>query len=241
MLQFSMVRAKIKKVKKHIENLSKNVRLPDIDKITNPDLDKIKVPESHKAYFKKVHNMLFEKPVLKFVILLLLIFAMNFVVKIFPRSAEWAGYLFIILVVLVMIYFVVLIISLVRNSFKKLLSAQNMFVLITSYFFFILGLILLLSLAFNAVELTGHGYLTYGQCSDAFQKNMISEDPMISHDYIYFSAVTFFTVGYGDVCPMGWNKILSLVTAFIGHFVSVVIMFMVLNFYLQRKNTENGK
>lgn len=84
----------------------------------------------------------------------------------------------------------------------------------------------------------GKGYLTYGTCSDTFIPESAVNASQISHEYFYFSAVTFFTVGYGDICPMGWNKGLALFNAFIGHFISVVVMVIVISYYLKRRNEE---
>jgi len=64
---------------------------------------------------------------------------------------------------------------------------------------------------------------------------MIANDPNISHDYFYFSAITFFSVGYGDVCPMGLCKIMAVVTAFAGNIVTVVLMAIVVSLYLNRR------
>ena len=61
-----------------------------------------------------------------------------------------------------------------------------------------------------------------------------SEDPNLSHDYLYFSTITFFAVGYGDVCPMGLCKTLAMVTAFAGNLINVVLMAIVVTLYVNR-------
>ncbi len=34
---------------------------------------------------------------------------------------------------------------------------------------------------------------------------------------LYFSGVTLMTVGYGDVTPIGWGRLLALIEALIGY------------------------
>lgn len=52
------------------------------------------------------------------------------------------------------------------------------------------------------------------------------EDPVIERDAFYFSAVTYFTVGYGDVIPYGQAKTLAVLEAALGSIVNLVIVAM---------------
>jgi Ion channel len=103
---------------------------------------------------------------------------------------------------------------------------------------FVFMIVLLFASSYSSIQKIGQGYLTYGQCGDSFEPGRIGTDPYISEDYFYFSAVTFFTVGYGDICPMGWNKYVALLNAFVGNFISVVVMVFVIGTYMKR--TNNG-
>jgi hypothetical protein len=82
------------------------------------------------------------------------------------------------------------------------------------------------------------GYLTYGTCSDEFNPEMINIDQNKSSDYFYFSSITLFTVGYGDICPVGWSKILSIINSFAGNFISVILMVIVISAYLNRNHEK---
>jgi len=125
---------------------------------------------------------------------------------------------------------------LLRKPFGRLLSARDITSLLFSYVMFIVCILLVTSVLFMVVEELNLGYLTRGPTTDEFNSDVIdSEDPNISHDYLYFSAVTFFSVGYGDVCPMGFCKAMAMLTAFAGNVVTVVLMAIVVSVYLNRR------
>ncbi|MFY0646602.1 MAG: two pore domain potassium channel family protein [Sulfitobacter geojensis] len=49
------------------------------------------------------------------------------------------------------------------------------------------------------------------------------EDAVDRFDYVYFSAVTFTTLGYGDITPSGASRIVALVEALLGYLVTPII------------------
>jgi potassium channel LctB len=182
---------------------------------------------------------LFNRPVLKLFLVLLFILIAS-------TLAQWISIRLLTLlvapVILAAIVYVVILIGnivslyLIRKPLGRLLSARDIFSLLGSYVMFIVGILLVISTLFGAVEELHLGYLTHGPTTDAFNGDVIdSGDPNISHDYLYFAAVTFFTVGYGDVCPMGLCKILAIVTAFAGNIVTVVLMAIAVSVYLNRR------
>ena len=56
------------------------------------------------------------------------------------------------------------------------------------------------------------------------------EDSYVSgFDYYYFSAITFFSLGYGDLAPIGfYPKIITILEAFMGHIILGVMVIAVL-------------
>ena len=60
------------------------------------------------------------------------------------------------------------------------------------------------------------------------------QDAMRSRDHFYFAGITFYTVGCGDICPMGLSRKLALLNAFSGNFFSVVKMAMVIYLWIER-------
>lgn len=113
-------------------------------------------------------------------------------------------------------------------------SATNLLGIFVSYILFIISLSIFFAFGYGAIEDAGLGYLTYGRCSDDFVPSMIQTDSDKSTDYFYYTTVTFFTIGYGDICPMGIAKYLSIFNGFIGNFVTVVLMVIVISSYLKR-------
>ena len=89
----------------------------------------------------------------------------------------------------------------------------------------------------------GAGYLRYGGCIDntSMTRESILNDPYaiknILH-YPYFSSITLFTVGYGDICPMGWAKTIAVLNAFIGSAFNVLILAIAITNYSTNTNDE---
>jgi potassium channel LctB len=46
----------------------------------------------------------------------------------------------------------------------------------------------------------------------------------LNRDVFYFSGVTYFTIGYGDIIPTGMAKIATITEAFIGNVVNLIVL-----------------
>jgi len=181
-------------------------------------------------------KLLFNRPILKFIILLIVYFLLNSVISYFPKNFPIRIF-FDLLGILIFIYFVAVVIFIIRRSLHQLFNPRNVISLIFAYALFILGIILLFSTLYNLVELSGTGYIKYGSCNGNFNPSMIASDPGLSREFFYFSAMTYFTVGYGDICPMGFAKTISIFNAFIGNIIAVIIVAIIINNYVRRKKT----
>ncbi len=186
-----------------------------------------------------LRRALFDRPILKLFLVLLFIAIISTLAR--HTSILLLRYVVAAVTSVAVVYAVVLtghIVSLylIKKPFDRLLSARDTFSLLGSYVMFIVGILLVISTLFGVVQDLHLGYLTHGPTTDAFSSDVIdSKDPAISHDYLYFSAITFFSVGYGDICPMGLSKTLAMLTAFAGNIVTVVLMAIVVSLYLNRR------
>jgi hypothetical protein len=198
-----------------------------------------KVLKHNMEHYSRIESFFYRRPLHKvpafvgtFIILLLLIPTVL-------KSFEWSSYISFFVVFALDIYLLFLVVFIIRHSVRSLLSAPNLWKLLGSYVMFILAVLMLFSFAYKSFEGLNRGYLTYGKCSDHFDPGMIDQDPARATDYFYFSAVTLFTVGYGDICPMGWNKGLALINSFAGNLISVVLMVIVISTYIHRSSSAN--
>ncbi|MEK6938427.1 MAG: ion channel [Nanoarchaeota archaeon] len=182
-------------------------------------------------------DILFERPLFKFIIFLIAQFLISSIASYFPGSIiiRWTN---VIINIGITIYLISMIIYVVKRSIINLMSPKSISVLIGSYALVVLALLLVFSTLFNFAELTRLGYLKYDNCQGNFNPEMITNDPNSSQDFFYFTAVTFFTVGYGDICPMGISKVIAIVAAFTAHLVSVLLVALIINNYIHLRRKE---
>jgi potassium channel LctB len=178
---------------------------------------------------------LFEHPLIKFIFMLIIQFIAFRIINYFPMNMTIR--LFILGInVIVTIYFIFLIVSVLKRAYDHLMSPKHLGSLIGAYALFVLAAVFTLSTLFFMVDIAHLGNIQYGGCSDTFDSSTIDANTHISRDYFYFASITFLSVGYGDICPMGFAKTLAVLTAFAGHLVSVILVALVINNYLQKKN-----
>jgi potassium channel LctB len=198
----------------------------------------------------RLRRALFDRPILKLFLALLFIVIVSILARYtsgWRASIPFLTFLIALVTGTAVLYSIILtghIISLylIRKPFDRLLSAKDILSLLLSYVMFIVGILLVISVLFLVADDLHLGYLTHGPTIDKFSSDVIhSGDPNISHDYFYFSAITFFSVGYGDICPMGFCKTIAIVTAFAGNIVTVVLMAIVVSLYLNRRTKASDQ
>jgi hypothetical protein len=216
-----------------------SLRLTEQGLVAEPSVEKRREPMGETKRPSELRRALFDRPILKlFLVLLFIVIAFTLAQLL---SIRVLTLLIGPLIIIAVTYAIILAghivnVYLIRKAFARLLSSKDIASLLFSYVMFIAVVLLVISTLFGVVEGLRLGYLTHGPTSDEFNSDVIeSGDPNISHDYLYFTAVTFFTVGYGDVCPMGLCKPLAMMTAFAGNVVNVVLMGIVVSVYLNRR------
>ena len=96
----------------------------------------------------------------------------------------------------------------IPNTIKgKLVSVENFLYLTFVYITILIGF----GLIYILLETKGHEVMVemYPMPSDNFFERL--------ETYIYFSAVTLFSVGYGDIAPIGIGRIIAMIEALIGY------------------------
>lgn len=194
--------------------------------------------------FSGLRRALFDRPILKLVLVLLFIVIGSVVAQII--SIPLLTFLVAVVMIIPVVYAIVLtghIVSLylIRKPLERLFTARDIVSLLFSYVLFIVGILLVISVSFMVVENVHLGYLTYDPTVKLTGDMIDDKDPSLSQDYLYFTAVTFFSVGYGDVCPMGLCKTVAMLTAFAGNIVTVVLMAIVVSVYLNRRTKPLGE
>lgn len=96
----------------------------------------------------------------------------------------------------------------IPNTIKgKVVSIENFLYLAFVYLTIMIGF----SLIYILLEMKGHEVLIemYPLPTENFMERLGT--------YIYFSAVTLFSVGYGDIAPFGIGRIIAMMEALIGY------------------------
>ncbi len=71
----------------------------------------------------------------------------------------------------------------------------------------------------------------FSQVSTAYS---LSENLTVLYDALYFSVVTFTTLGYGDFMPVGIGKLIATVEAFSGAFLTALFTITMYKWYMER-------
>ena len=166
--------------------------------------------------------------------LILMTIFTTFLVYFFSFFQSYKTILFIIFIYV--LYLILQTSAFVYESIKLLLDdgKKSITKLFSAYIISIIGLMILFALFYAIAFATKTGYLTYSQCSDEFNKQMIYEDNNLvlsNFGYLYFSAITFFSVGYGDICPMGSAKFISILNTWLGHAYTVIVLGLAMAVY----------
>jgi potassium channel LctB len=96
----------------------------------------------------------------------------------------------------------------IPNTIKgKIVSVENFLYLMFVYITILIGF----GLIYTILEAKGHEVMVemYPLPTDSFLERL--------EIYIYFSAVTLFSVGYGDIAPIGIGRVIAMIEALIGY------------------------
>jgi hypothetical protein len=107
----------------------------------------------------------------------------------------------------------------------------------------IFGVIIFFAVFYLLMHTAGIGYLRYGNCSNIqiTSTAQINAESMYDKSKIvddifgmsYFSTITFATVGYGDICPMGADRYVAMLNS-----IAAFILAALIGSDLLRKNKK---
>lgn len=200
------------------------------DKITKEIKQKI---IEHKPWFEKLTDNIADHIIIAFIMLIILVIIT--VVASFI-SIE----VFLITSVVLSLFSVLIAVSFLRRGIKYLFNNKgNISQLFTGYILAVIGIMFLFTTVYSVAYELDSGYLKYGQCNNTpvnFQT--INSDPQRVNsvgETFYFSASTFFTIGYGDICPMGVNRGIAVLNGFFGSVFSTIVLAIAISKYLEHE------
>ena len=201
-----------------------------IKKQVTDNREKIKCQiTQHKAWLIRITDSLSKHKVLAFVALFMILFAT-------VASSYLSRPFFLISSIILAIYSMLISLAFFRKGLKFLFENQgNIYQLIFGYAMAVVGVIFLFTTIYASVDELNIGYLTYGKCSNhgitgGFQNDIDSVKTF--GGTFYFSAVTFFTIGYGDICPMGLDKGIAIFNGFVGSVFTTIILAIAIAKYI---------
>lgn len=105
--------------------------------------------------------------------------------------------------------------------------------IIGDYVLAAIAAIVFFTLLYSVTESLGLGRLQYGGCND---DSLLVEGTDYNYvspfSRVYFSAITFFTVGFGDICPLGADKVVSILNALAGSIINIIVISVAIGQYL---------
>ncbi|MHA1271561.1 MAG: potassium channel family protein [Candidatus Helarchaeota archaeon] len=125
----------------------------------------------------------------------------------------------------------------IRGSFKQLFSSGKQVRVILVYLFIVL------------MQVFGFSLLNYSISWFSWSKGWpaaynLSSVPGDWFDFIYYSIITFATIGYGDIHPISnAAKFSSIIQAIVSHIISILflaILFVYISSSLENQNNENS-
>ena len=99
---------------------------------------------------------------------------------------------------------------------RKTIIIYNIIILFNLYFI----IAAVFSIIYIILDCTDLGFIVDHYSTVPHQKQLID----IITRSIYFSYITLFAVGYGDMTPFGLSKAVAIIQSFAGHIIPYVIM-----------------
>lgn len=159
------------------------------------------------------------KNTLLFATLLLTIFVWVVNFPFLPKTSEGTK------IVILVISTVLLIPSSIAIAYMSFIESKDFRSIFLTYFMLTFLVILMFGFAYNTVDVLSRSktVLTPEQITRGnYLKSSNGIIEGTAADYLYFSSVTYFSLGYGDIYPNGnWMRFLSQLEVFFGFVINI--------------------
>ncbi|MDD5193872.1 MAG: potassium channel family protein [Candidatus Nanoarchaeia archaeon] len=167
----------------------------------------------------------------RFIFLIIISLLIYLSIFIFNQNYSIMAVLFI-LTIFAMIYLFVQAMILIRQN----LESGRLLLSILCYVIVFLWITFLISNLFNISQLNNWGSISYNCPKNS--DSLLNKTDLASGEFFYFTATTILTIGYGDICPFGFSRVLAGLTGFIGMFMYIGFIFLLAKYYILNKNNK---
>jgi len=96
--------------------------------------------------------------------------------------------------------------------------SNKIWFIIVSYVFTAIVTIILFAYIYWTLSIFGLGYLQFNEC-------IIIDPQLKSENWFYFSSVTFYALGYGDICPiLPFTRFISQIEVVLGVIINTILI-----------------
>jgi len=146
----------------------------------------------------------------------------------------YSAYLALMLIVLAVIYWITYLSSAEIGVFRTFVilthvivflyslitirHSEKLWFIVVSYAFIALITVIIFAFTFWTLSLFNLGTLQYSECSKI-------DASLNSENWMYFSSVTFYGIGYGDICPVGPSvRFASQIEVALGALINTILI-----------------
>jgi hypothetical protein len=96
--------------------------------------------------------------------------------------------------------------------------SEKLWFIVISYAFTALITVILFAYIYWTLSIFGVGHLQFNDCSSL-------DFSAQSQNWFYFSSVTFYSLGYGDICPIQhWARLVSQIEVAMGALINTILI-----------------
>ncbi len=130
---------------------------------------------------------------------------------------------------------------LLNHASKKIEQTGKLQIVIVTYVVSTLLLMFLFSQSYLFLQSQKLGYITYWDCTNTYSIENFDTDTQITDDYFYFSAITYLTIWYGEICPMWLSKNISVINGITWFVFNIIIIWVIMQVFTSAREQKIWK